>query len=113
MFDQVRSAARGAGADLSKPFTESADARKQVIDYMRDLERQTGLSTKAMANAVGDDTSAMQELAKAIKKVQDQTSSAFSSSFDVISNFDPTAGQNALAVVDRQGHRGPAEARGH
>lgn len=90
--DELSRLAEAQDIDLSKPIKDSAPARQQLIDYLGDLRKQTGLSGAALVNAAGGGVEAMEALKDAIAEIGKETEQAFSKATDVVSGWDPAAG---------------------
>ena len=88
--------AKSQNVDLSKAPKDAGDEMLKLRAYVVDLEKQTGLSTKAMAGHIGTDIDAMEAYAKALQDAQDKASSAFKGGTDVLGQFDPTAGADKV-----------------
>lgn len=84
--------ARAQGIDLSKPFEDSADSRKQLIDYVQDLGLESEATFTSIKNQMRGDVKAALELTEAIEKVKQAVSNAFTRDTDVIGSFNVNAG---------------------
>lgn len=101
--DAVEDLAVKLGVDLTKGYSKSGDERQKLLDHIRTLERQTGLTGQAMADATGVDIEKMEQLAEAVKKAGEAVEKSFGSATDVISHFDPDAPKDtAKALKDAQ-----------
>ena len=91
--------AKKADIDLGKPFAseEAAAARQQVLKYVQDLEKQAGISGKALSDAAGLDIDSLEALGKALEDVAKKTQEAFSRDTDVLGTFDPSGALAARA----------------
>jgi hypothetical protein len=98
--DAVRTYAAHNNVDLTKPWDQSSEAIDQVKSGLQALATQAGVSLPQLSTLAGSDVDAMQALADAIKKATDATAQAFSSSFDIVGQFKPE--QGAQAVADAQ-----------
>ena len=87
--DALIKLAKSQNVDLSKAPKDAGEEMLKLVAYTRDLEKQTGLSTKAMAGHIGTDIDAMATYAAALKDAQDKASSAFKGGTDVLTSFDP------------------------
>lgn len=83
--------AKHQNIDLSKPPKEMGDELNKARSYVRDLEKQTGLSAKGIADSVGTDVDAMDAFGKAVQAAADKAAAAFKGSTDVLGTYDPVA----------------------
>lgn len=100
--DAVRTYAAHNNVDLSKPWSQSAEAVDQVKSGLQALAAQAGVSLPQLSALAGGDVDAMQALADAIKKTTDATAQAFSSSFDIVQQFKPEQGAQAIADAQKK-----------
>jgi TP901 family phage tail tape measure protein len=87
--DALRKLAQQQGIDLTTPFEQGADARQRLIDYTKDLGKESTATSVAIAQSAQVDVQAMAALEKAVEKVEDAVSKAFTSDTDVLGNFKP------------------------
>lgn len=92
--------AKGQDIDLTKAPKDAADEMLKLTSYVRDLEKQTGLSTKGMAANIGQDIDAMAAFAAALKDAQDKASKAFKGGTDVLGQYDPKAGADKVVAAN-------------
>lgn len=90
--DAIRKLATDQKIDLAGNFEDSNDERLQILSYLRDTEKQSGLTGKALADAGALDLAAVEKLNGALKELQEKAASAFASSANVLGSFDPQAG---------------------
>ena len=98
--DALIKLAKSQNVDLSKAPKDAGDEMLKLVAYTRDLEKQTGLSTGAMAANIGQDIDAMAAFATALKDAQDKASKAFTSNTDVLGQYDPTAAADKLTAAN-------------
>ncbi|HEY8881940.1 MAG TPA: phage tail tape measure protein [Dermatophilaceae bacterium] len=89
--DALIKLAKNQGIDLTKAPKDMGDEYTKVTSYVRDLEKQTGISAKAMGGHIGTDIEAMKAFADAIQAAQDKVSKSFTAGTDVLGTFDPVA----------------------
>lgn len=88
--------------DLSKPWENSSAAIEQARQGLQELAAQAGVSLPQLSSLAGSDIDAMQALSEAIKKATDATAQGFSSSFDVIAQFKPEQGAQAVEAAQKK-----------
>jgi TP901 family phage tail tape measure protein len=87
--EALRKLAQQQGIDLTTPFEQGADARKRLIDYTKDLAKESTATSVAVAQGAGVDQAAMAALEKQIEKVEKAVGSAFGQDTDVLGSFKP------------------------
>ena len=95
--EAIRKLALAKNIDLSAPAfsDEGIDSRKQVLDLLKDMAKQSGTTGDALASAANNDAEAMERLVNVLVDVQTQVTKAFQRDTDVFSNFDPVAAADA------------------
>jgi TP901 family phage tail tape measure protein len=93
----IEKLARTNKIDLTNPYfsEESTAARRQVLQLLKDIEKQAGVSGNALTTASDGDIDALQALAKALDDVQQKVAGAFSKDTDVLGTFNPQAAADA------------------
>lgn len=93
-FAELSKLQQAQGIDLTKGMgTKEAKAnRDKLISYVKDLEKQTGLSSQAMVAAVGPSVEEWQALGEAVQGAQDKTRAAFAQATDVLGTWKPDIG---------------------
>ena len=94
--------AKAQDFDLTKAPKDAGDEIQKLTAYTRDLEKQTGLSAKGMADHIGTDIDAMAAFAAALQEAQDKASKAFKGGTDVLGQFDPTAGNDKVVKANEK-----------
>ena len=106
--DALEKLAIASNIDLSKPYTQSKPARDQLLSYLDDLRKQTGLTADATDAAVGTNVDAWQALSKAIADAADAATKAFQGATDPLANYDPSKYADAVTKAEAK----VAKARG-
>lgn len=92
--DELRRLQEAQGVDLTA-FTDEADAkagRDQLVAYIQDIEKQTGISASAMSDDWQMSIEDQQALADAIQATADKVKSAFAGATDVLGTWQPDIG---------------------
>lgn len=97
--DALIKLAKNQNVDLTKAPKELAGELLKLQSYVVDLEKQTGMSAKGMAEHIGTDVTAMKAFADAIQAAQDKASKSFSSGTDVLGTFDPVAAADKVKAA--------------
>jgi TP901 family phage tail tape measure protein len=100
--DALGELAKRANIDLSGTFDSSADARKRLIGYVKDLKHADDVTAASISANAGIDAAAMQELQKAIDGVVKAATKAFEKDTDVLGNFGTDTVKEAKKVADAQ-----------
>lgn len=103
-FDELERLAQSQGIDLSDAFgTEDAGAaRDRLLQYLQDIEKQTGVSTSVMSGGWGMTVEEIEAFSKAVDDATKKASQAFLSATDVIGSWKPDIGVEAEAdAIDR------------
>ena len=92
--DELTKLQQMQGIDLTDALgtAKAAAGRDQLVAYIKDIEKQTGLSGQAMVGAVGNDIDAWQALSDAVQKATDKATSALASSTNVLGTWKPDIG---------------------
>lgn len=104
--------AKQQNIDLSGTFDSSADARKRLIEYTRDLAHTQDVATASFVAGFGQDVEAAKKAEDAVQKFADTVQKAFQKDTDVLGSFDPTGDAaritKAQAAVDKARKGGTA-----
>jgi TP901 family phage tail tape measure protein len=92
--------AQRANIDLSGTFDSSADARRRLIGYVKDLKNEDAATAASIAANAQLDIEAMEKLEEAISGVVKAAKTAFERDTDVLGKYDPTG--DAKKVADAQ-----------
>jgi TP901 family phage tail tape measure protein len=98
--EQLGLLAQRANIDLSGTYDSSADARRRLIQYTKDLKHADDLTASSIETNAGLDVSAMKELQDAIDGVVKAATTAFAKDTDVLGKYDPS--KDAQKVADAQ-----------
>jgi hypothetical protein len=88
--------------DLTGSWQASAQQIGKVTAGLKGVAAQAGVSLPALTSMTDGSIEAMQALADATQKAGDATKQAFTSSFDVIQQFDPKAGAQDIATAQQK-----------
>lgn len=83
----VEAMAKHLGVDLAQAGEKGVEAQNRVIRGMQGMEKQSGVSFKAMQEHALNDVAAMEELAKSIAKAKEAASAAFMKSVDIVAKL--------------------------
>ena len=103
-YDKLDGTMKKLGVNLTNAFgTEAAEAgRTEIIQYLDDIEKKTGISTGKMGEDMGLTVDQMGDLAEAISDATGKTASAFASATDVIGSWKPDIGvQEEADAMDK------------
>lgn len=108
-FGRLQQIAQTQGIDLTEALgTEKAGAaRDQIVAYLKDLEKQTGVSTATMADGWHLTVDQIEEFSKAVDDATQKAAQAFASATDVLGTWKPNIGVDE----ERQAVEGLTEAR--
>lgn len=93
-FEDIQRIAQSQNIDLTSAYgtEEAAAARDQIIAYLGDMEKQTGISTQQMAGDWQMSVEQIEAFSNAIQKATSDAASAFASATDVLGTWKPNIG---------------------